>query len=123
MSDNGFRAPAVEPIGPPPSGGSSGTKPHADETKAAYEFLLQKSEEMQLFAGSPPRSQHRFLFDKAALIRSASAACVEHPDDETKRQYLRGLADACHGTTDAETARAIHVARCIIIATKEGTMA
>lgn len=66
-----------------------------------------------------PRSQHRYLFNKAALIREASAACVEHPDDEAKRQYLRGLADACHGTTDEETARAIHVARCVIQATKE----
>ena len=65
------------------------------------------------------KSQHRLLFNKAALIRTASAACVEHPDDEAKRQYLRGLADACHGTADAETARAIHVARCVIIATKE----
>lgn len=66
------------------------------------------------------RSQHRILFNKAAMIRGASAACVEHPDDEAKRQYLRGLADACHGTTDEEIARAIHVARCVIIATKEG---
>lgn len=66
------------------------------------------------------RSQHRYLFNKAGLIRAASAACVEHPDDEAKRQYLRGLADACHGTTDEETARAIHVARCVIQATKEG---
>lgn len=65
-------------------------------------------------------SLHRFLFNKVALIREASAACVEHPDDEAKRQYLRGLADACHGTTDEETARAIHVARCVIIATKKG---
>ncbi len=65
------------------------------------------------------KSQHRYLFNKAELIRNASAACVEHPNDEAKRQYLRGLADACHGTTDAETARAIHVARCVIQATKE----
>lgn len=93
---DGYRAPAVAPSGTPPSGGSVGR--HADE---------------------PPRSQHRFLFNKAELVRSASAACVEHPDDEAKRQYLRGLADALHGTTDAETARAIHVARTVIIATKE----
>ncbi len=64
-------------------------------------------------------SQHRFLFNKAALVRSAAADCVMHPDDEAKRQYLRGLADACHGAADEETARAIHVARCVIIATKE----
>lgn len=67
----------------------------------------------------PRRSQHRYLFNKAALIREASAACVQAPKDGTKRAYLRGLADACHGTTDAETAQAIHVARCVIQATTE----
>lgn len=92
----GYPAPAVKPSGTPPSGGSIGQS-----------------------ADDPRRSQHRFLFNKAELIRSASAACVEHPDDEARRQYLRGLADACHGTADEETARAIHVARCVIIATKE----
>ncbi|WP_454000686.1 hypothetical protein [Afipia felis] len=80
----------------PPSGGSSGCMPE------------QK------------RLLHRYLFNKAALIREASAACVQAPEDEAKRAYLRGLADACHGTTDAETAQAIHVARCVILATNEG---
>jgi hypothetical protein len=64
--------------------------------------------------------RHRFLFNKAALIRAASAACIEAPDDEAARQYLRGLADGCHGTTNREIARAIHVARQVIIATQEG---
>jgi hypothetical protein len=64
------------------------------------------------------RSKHRFLFDKATLIREATADCVRDPGDEGKRLYLRGLADACHGTRDRATAKAIHVARQVILATK-----
>lgn len=65
-------------------------------------------------------TKHRFLFNKAALLRAASANLVEHPEDEAQRGYLRGLADALHGTQDRETALAIHVARQVIISTQEG---
>lgn len=64
-------------------------------------------------------SKHRFLANKAAIIRAATAILVEAPDDEPNRQYLRGLCDATHGTEDRETSRAIHVARNVIISTKE----
>jgi len=94
--EGGFRPAGGGPIGTPPSGGSSGQSQEA------------------------PRGQHRFLFNKAELLRQATAACVQEPKDEAKRAYLRGLADACHGTPDAETAQAIHVARQVILAIKEG---
>lgn len=64
-------------------------------------------------------SKHRFLANKAGTVRQASADCVSNPGDEDKRQYLRGLCDALHGTDDRETALAIHVARQVIIATQE----
>jgi hypothetical protein len=65
------------------------------------------------------RSKHRYLYNKPALIREATAELVRNPDDEPSRQYLRGLCDAMHGTDHEPTARAVHVARQTIIATKE----
>lgn len=62
---------------------------------------------------------HRYLFQKAKLIRDATADAVSHPSDVTKREYLRGLCDGQHGTAHNDTANAIHVARQAIISLKE----
>jgi hypothetical protein len=64
-------------------------------------------------------SKHRYLFDKAALLRKATADCAEHPKDEGKRLYVKGLCDALHGTTSEPIGSAIHVARQVIIAVME----
>lgn len=64
-------------------------------------------------------SKHRFLGNKALLIRDATASCARDPDSETLRLYLRGLCDGLHGMEDREVSRAIHVARQVIISTQE----
>lgn len=65
------------------------------------------------------KSKHRALFDKAKVIRKATAELVEDPTNEAKRSYLRGICDGVHGTSTPETALAIHVARQAIIAVQE----
>lgn len=64
--------------------------------------------------------KHRFLFNKAALLRDATAEVVKEPKDKEHAAYLRGLCDGCHGTTEGPIARAIHVARQVLLAVKEG---
>ena len=63
--------------------------------------------------------QHRFLFNKRKLLQCATANLVQDPASAPTREYVRGLCDALHGTTDEETAKAIHLARQVIIASKE----
>ena len=64
-------------------------------------------------------SKHRALFNKAKVIREATASLANDPKSDLARGYLRGLCDGCHGTENQEIAAAIHVARQVIIACKD----
>jgi len=61
---------------------------------------------------------HRYLFNKIGLVQKATAAVALYPADECRVEYLKGLCDALHGTTEGPLAKAIHMARQVIIAAK-----
>jgi hypothetical protein len=62
---------------------------------------------------------HRYLFDKVKLVREGTAAVAINPNNGEAVSYLRGLCDALHGSHDGRLAKSIHMARQVIIATKE----
>lgn len=63
---------------------------------------------------------HRYLFNKTKLIKQATAALALEPNNTEARAYLGGLCDGLHGTRHEKTAAAIHMARQVIIASREG---